>query len=250
MTIEAKFTNPKSDLEKQKAYADSLEKKGFNYGFAVGTAFVESMRNTHYKHTGTALDELIDNSIEAGATQVSIALGYNNGSTAKPDALAVIDDGHGMPKGMLRPAAAWGGTHRHDEKSRTGFGRFGFGLPSASVNQARRFSIFSKVNKDVWRSVTIDLDEIADGKYNNNGIVQVPAEQENTSPPKWVMDHIAQHMPGGKLSNGSVVVWEKMDRIKWGTTKGMRDNLLQHFGVTFRNYLRQTVIKVVSSVVV
>lgn len=244
MTIEAKIENPKSDLEKQKAYAESLAAKGFDYGFAVGTAFVESMRNTHYKHTGTALDELIDNSIEAGATQVCIALGYGGGSTAKPDALAVIDDGHGMPKGMLRPAAAWGGTHRHNEDTRTGFGRFGFGLPSASVNQARRFSIYSITEGDIWRSVTVDLDEIAEGKYTDEtGKVHVPPELEGTEPPKWVMDHAAEYMPGGKLTHGTVVIWEKMDRIKWSTTKGMRDNLLQHFGVMFRNYLRQTGIK-------
>lgn len=244
MTIEAKIKNPQSDLDKQKAYAESLAAKGFDYGFAVGTAFVESMRNTHYKHTGTALDELIDNSIEAGATQVCIALGYGGGSTAKPDALAVIDDGHGMPKGMLRPAAAWGGTHRHNEDTRTGFGRFGFGLPSASVNQARRFSIYSLTEGDIWRSVTVDLDEIAEGKYTDKtGKVHVPPELEGTEPPKWVMDHVAEHMPGGKLSHGTVVIWEKMDRVKWSTTKGMRDNLLQHFGVMFRNYLHQTGIK-------
>jgi hypothetical protein len=245
MAIDAKIENPKTDLEKQKAYAESLAAKGFDYGFAVGTAFVESMRNTHYKHTGTALDELIDNSIEAGATQVCIALGYGGGSTAKPDALAVIDDGHGMPKGMLRPAAAWGGTHRHNEDTRTGFGRFGFGLPSASVNQARRFSIYAITEGDaVWRSVTVDLDDIAKGNYTDDtGKVHVPEEVEGTEPPKWVLDHIAKHMPGGKLSHGTVVMWEKMDRIKWNTTKGMRDNLLQHFGVMFRNYLHKTGIK-------
>jgi len=244
MATEAKIENPQSDLEKQKAYAESLEAKGFDYGFAVGTAFVESMRNTHYNHTGTALDELIDNSIEAGATQVCIALGYTGGSTAKPDALAVIDDGHGMPKGMLRPAVAWGGTHRHNEDTRTGFGRFGFGLPSASVNQARRFSIYSTTDGSTWRSVTVDLDEIANGDYTDQtGKVHVPTEKEGTAPPKWVMDHIFERMPGQKLSHGTVVIWEKMDRIKWNTTKGMRENLLQHFGVMFRNYLQRTGIK-------
>ncbi len=244
MTIKAKIKSPQSDLERQKAYAESLAAKGFDYGFAVGTAFVESMRNTHYKHTGTALDELIDNSIEAGATQVCIALGYSGSSTAKPDALAVIDDGHGMPKGMLRPAAAWGGTHRHNDDTRTGFGRFGFGLPSASVNQARRFSIYSIADGETWRSVTVDLDEIAKGKYTDEtGKVHVPEERENTPPPKWVLEHISKHMPGGSLGHGTVVIWEKMDRIKWSTTKGMRDNLLQHFGVMFRNYLQQTGIK-------
>jgi hypothetical protein len=244
MTTEAKIENPTSDLEKQKAYAESIAAKGFDYGFAVGSAFVDSMRNTHYKHTGTALDELIDNSIEAGATQVCIALGYTGRSSAVPDALAVIDDGHGMPKGMLRLAAAWGGTHRHNDTDRTGLGRFGFGLPSASVNQAMKFSIYSITEGETWRSVTVDLEEIRDGKYTDEtGKVHVPPEDEGTQPPKWVLEHISEHMPGGRLTHGTVVVWEKMDRVKWKTTKGMRENLLQHFGVMFRNYLQQTGIK-------
>jgi len=244
------ISTDKTELQKQIAYANELKAKGFDYGFAVGTAFVESMRNTHYKHTGTALDELIDNSIEAGASQVCIALGYSQKSKAKPDALAVIDDGHGMPPGMLRPAAAWGGTHRHNDEVRTGFGRFGFGLPSASVNQARKFSIYSVVAGGNWHCVSVDLDEIAAGKHTDKtGKVHVPEEQENCEPPKWVFEHIECHMPGGKLPHGTVVIWDKMDRIKWSTTKGMRDNLLQHFGVMYRNYLQQTGIKFDGTVV-
>jgi Histidine kinase-, DNA gyrase B-, and HSP90-like ATPase len=233
----------KSELQKQQEYADSLAEKGFDYGFAVGAAFVESMRNTHYKHTGTALDELVDNSIEAGATQIAIALGYSGKSDAKPDALAVIDDGHGMPSKMLRPAAAWGGTHRHSQDNRTGFGRFGFGLPSASVNQARRFTIYSIVDGGDWYGVTIDLDEIADGKHTDpSGKVHVP-EEEQISPPKWVMEHVSKNISSQPFTHGTVVLWEKMDRVKWSTTNGMRTNLLQHFGVMYRNYINQVQLK-------
>ncbi len=233
----------KNQLIQQQEYSESLAEKGFDYGFAVGTAFVESMRNTHYKHTGTALDELVDNSIEAGATRIAIALGYSGKSDAKPDALAVIDDGHGMPSKMLRPAAAWGGTHRHHQDNRTGFGRFGFGLPSASVNQARRFTIYSIVDGGEWYGVTIDLDEIADGKHTDaSGKVHVP-EENKMAPPKWVMDHIAKNVRSQPFTHGTVVLWEKMDRVKWSTTNGMRTNLLQHFGVMYRNYLNQVDIK-------
>lgn len=229
---------PTSQLEQQIEYSKRLAEQGFDYGFAIGEAFIQSMRNTLYKHTGTALDELVDNAIEAGATQVSIALHGDK----KPDALAVIDDGHGMPRKMLRPAAAWGGTHRHQDETRTGLGRFGFGLPSASVNQAKCFTIYSKVDGGDWFAVTIDLEKVAKEYTDKTGKVHVPQERAET-PPAWVSAHAKKHIPGGELEHGTVVLWERLDRITWTTTKGLRDNLLQHFGVTYRNYLQQTGLK-------
>jgi Histidine kinase-, DNA gyrase B-, and HSP90-like ATPase len=223
-----------NELEKQTAYAESLENAGFDYGLAVGSAFAESMRNTYYKHTGTALDEINDNGIEAGAGEIHTVLAYYGKSEAKPDAIATIDNAHGMGPRMLRLSVLWGGTHR--EGSRTGFGRFGFGLPSASVNQCRRFTVFSIVEGGDWHSVVVDLDDVRDGKYTRAGkIVIPPANAEH--PPKWVMDYIKANFPEGHLKHGTVVLWEKIDRLKWKTTAAMTKNLLEHFGTTYRNYL-------------
>jgi hypothetical protein len=227
-----------SELRKQEKYAKGLVKQGFDFGLAVGSAFVESMRNTYYKHTGTALDELVDNSIEAGASNIHVALGYED-SEKKPMSIAVIDDGHGMVPEMIRLSVLWGGTHR--EGSRQGFGRFGFGLPSASVNQARRFSVFSRVDGGQWHHVTVDLDDIRAGKYTDKKTGRVVApETAKGELPAWVTEYVKAHLPGGILNRGSVVVWEKLDRIKWKTTAAMTKNLLEHFGVTYRNYLSQT----------
>lgn len=224
------------ELSKQKQYAERLEKSGFDYGLAVGSAFAESMRNTYYKHTGTALDEIKDNAIEAGANEIHTALGFGD-SDAKPNAIAVIDNGHGMVPSMLRLAVLWGGTHR--EGSRSGFGRFGFGLPSASVNQCRRFSVFSITQKGSWHGVTVDLDDMRDGKYTDrkSGRVVMP-EAKPIEPPKWILDYIKSNFSSKKLSRGTVVLWEKVDRLKWKTTSAMSKNLLEHFGLTYRNYLR------------
>lgn len=237
MTDNIHTTPDTSELRKQETYAKGLVEKGFDFGLAVGSAFVESMRNTYYRHTGTALDELIDNSIEAGASNIHIALGYED-SEKKPTSIAVIDDGHGMVPEMIRLSVLWGGTHR--EGSRSGFGRFGFGLPSASVNQARRFSVFSKVEAGDWQHVTVDLDDIRQGKYTDKktGRVVAPATVRG-APPKWVLEYISQNLPDGDLPRGTIVVWEKLDRIKWKTTSSMTKNLLEHFGVTYRNYIGQ-----------
>ena len=110
----------------------------------LANAFVKGMRDIGYKSTAFALDELIDNSIQAGARKIHVAFGYaGKGSEKKPDMLAIVDDGHGMDPLMVRASVIWGGTHRHND--RTGFGRYGYGLPSACVSIGRRYSVFSKV---------------------------------------------------------------------------------------------------------
>ena len=223
------------ELQKQIAYAEDMSRKGLD-GFVAPAAFIESMRNTYYTHTGTAIDELIDNAIEAGATAVHIVPGYYGKSTAKPDALAIIDNGHGMVKQMLSLAVMWGGTHR--EGSRSGLGRFGFGLPNASVNQGRRFTVYSKTRGAEWMAVTIDLDDIKDGKYHDKHGRIVRPDVTAKEPPKWVLDYILKEFAGGQLNNGTIVLWEKLDRLSWSTISGLTRNLLEHFGVTFREYLK------------
>lgn len=51
------------------------------------------------------------------------------------------------------------------------------------------------------------------------------------------MEYIQNNFGGKSLKHGTVVVWEKVDRLKWKTSQAMTKNLLEHFGATYRNYL-------------
>src|SRR5262245_4337056 len=118
-------------IDRQKAYVANLEKSHFKHTLTVGAAFVRGIRDLGYKHTGTALDELIDNSFEAGSANVHIVLNEDgSGRKGSVTKIAVIDDGCGMIPEMIHVAMLWGGTDR--ENSRTGIGRYGYGLPSSS----------------------------------------------------------------------------------------------------------------------
>src|SRR5262245_18173277 len=124
----------KTTLSRQQATVKKLHDENFAFGLTVGAAFVRSMRRSGYRPSAKALDELIDNSYESGAANVHVVFGYEGTkSEKKPEQLAVIHDGIGMPPDIIRLAAVWGGTDR--ENSRTGIGRFGFGLPSACISQ-------------------------------------------------------------------------------------------------------------------
>lgn len=152
--------------QSQDAYAARLDNDNFPFTLAVGAAFVRGMREVGYRNTATALSELLDNSVEAEASQVHVIFGYDQ-SSKKPARIAVIDDGHGMSPSMLRASVLWGGTHRED--GRDGLGRFGYGLPSSCVSQGRAFDVYSKRKQHAWHKVGIDLDAIADGLFTTEG---------------------------------------------------------------------------------
>ena len=221
-----------SNLEKQKAYVESLIKKKFKFGLTVGEAFVRSIRDLGYKHSGTALDELVDNSMQAGAANVHVVFGFEGAkSKANPSEIAIIDDGHGMVPDMIRLGMTWGGTHREDD--RTGFGRYGYSLPSACVSTGRRYTVYSKPKDATLYSVTVDIDDLCDGKYTNDaGDIIVPVAVK-AKLPKFVEDHIGKHFPGKAWTGGTIVVIEKPDKLTWKSANGLQDNLLTHFGVTY-----------------
>jgi hypothetical protein len=47
-------------------------------------------------------------------------------------------------------------------------------------------------------------------------------------------------MLGHELVHGTVVVIDKLDRLNWVTSRTLEDKLLEHFGITYRNYVRRT----------
>jgi hypothetical protein len=236
-------TKTSNGLEAQKAYVEGMTKQGhFKFGLMVGAAFVRGIRDIGYKHTGSALAELGDNGLQAGAQNIHVAFETNK-SGAKVTALAVIDDGHGMIPDMIRFSVMWGGTHR--ENDRTGMGRYGYGLPSASVSQGKRFTVYScpRGGKEFY-AVTVDVDAISEGKNTDEtGEIVIP-EARPAKLPKFVQDHITAQFPGGKLEHGTVVVIENLDKVSHSSVNGLRNHLLEFFGVTYQKVLRNAQIVV------
>lgn len=230
-TKAAKGTKTTGVLQLQKEYVDRLEKENFGYGLAVGTAFVRGMRDVGYRNSATAIDDLIDNSFEAGSESVHVVL-HDDGSGRKGNVtqIAVIDDGCGMIPEMIRVAVLWGGTHR--EGSRKGIGRFGYGLPSASVSQGQRFEVYSQPDGGQLHMTAVDLQEIEQGRLTDDkGQIVVPAAKPSKLP-RFVQDYIDEHMDG-KWTKGTVVVIDKLDKCTWKAINAFRNHLLEHFGVTY-----------------
>jgi hypothetical protein len=221
------------DLAAQQQYAQRMVDDGFDFGLTHTQAFVRGIRDLGYKSTATALDELVDNADQADAKRVHVFWE----EAAKPTWIAIADDGHGMVPDMIRLAVVWGGTHREDD--RQGFGRYGYGLPSSSVSIGRKFSVFSKAEGGDWHAVSLDLDDMAAGAYSDGHKIVIP-EPNATEIPTHVLRRAqsgdaARALTGG---HGSVVLIEKVDRLTWRTGTALKRNLLEHFGLVYRNFLR------------
>lgn len=235
LTDEGTYLVP-SGLRAQRRFVAERIKKEAGFDLMIADSFVRGIRELGYKSNAHAVDELVDNSQQAGATNIHIAFGFTGNSDAKPTELAIIDDGHGMDAEMIRVAMMWGGTHR--EGSREGFGRFGFGLPSASMSIAREYTVYSWT-RDVSevKGATFSLDALAAGDYRApDGRTAVPAAV-TAKLPDWVRGYIAESFPGGIPVSGTVVLLNKLDGLEWKTAKVLGDKLVDHIGVVYRNFL-------------
>lgn len=246
-----KASHLKSIQSQQDDYVAEMKKTHKKYVPLIATKnFMISIRDSGYKSTGTAINELIDNSIEAKASEVMIFNTYDNGDIGD---IFVIDNGSGMSGDMMKHAVAWAGTHRH--LSDDFWGKYGFGLPSAGMFLTEEYELFSK-RKDSsnWSSINISLANIQAENYDSSdGIVTVP-EPKSTKLPKAVIDYLSKQ--GVELSNGTVVQLKSPKKyltgITWGynTTSSLEGSLLRSIGVTYRKHqLLNTTIRVNNNIV-
>src|SRR6476661_5162897 len=146
------------------------------------------MRDNGYKNAAYAIAELMDNSIQAGATTVQLLCADRESQVdqrvrKRLHEVAVLDNGCGMDADTLQIALQFGnGTHLAAEQQ-TGMGRFGMGLPSASISQCQSVDVWSWTDgvENALHSY-IDLPAINTGKMR-----YLPEPQHKSIPEVWVI---------------------------------------------------------------
>jgi hypothetical protein len=218
-----------TDLENQHNYVESLKAQG-DRGFALiaASAFVKGMRDSGYRSTATAIDELIDNAYQSQASRVDLVCSCD--SNNRVEDIFVIDDGHGMEPDMIRAAVLWGGTHRFND--RTGFGRYGFGLPSAAVSMTERYAVYSKTLDGKWHAVNIDLLAIASGQLTSRDGLIVAPSPSSSEPPAFVKAYLGERV----LDQGTVIHLVAPDKLTSGfrNVQSFEQKMLEHLGVIYR----------------
>jgi Histidine kinase-, DNA gyrase B-, and HSP90-like ATPase len=227
-------TKLSSEIERQR---NSVKELGDQFTFPLfnSTKALESQRESGYRNSASAAREIVDNAIEAGANRIHIVMDrprerktYQRRDTVT--AIAFIDDGSGMLPEMARYSLSWGGgTHFHDHEF---IGKFGFGLPNASINQTRRVEVYTRISKgEAWTKAWLDI-----GEYSGEGSTQSIPEPKQANLPEFVTRYLERTK--WELDRGTIVVWDQPDRLTYSTAASLKEHLLDDFGVTYRNLMK------------
>lgn len=178
------------------------------------TLLTASIRSIGYS-LGTAIADIVDNSVSAGARVVSIRF------QATLDWLAIVDDGCGMTAEELRQAMRFGSRAPTEQRDEGDLGRYGLGLKTASFSQCRALTVISKKQGTI-SACRWDLDAIEDWS-----LIELDPNETRGLPCAERLD---------ELAHGTVVVWERLDRVG-----DERDGALQaaerHLSLVFHRYL-------------
>jgi len=153
-----------------------------------------SLRDMGYEFA-TAVADLVDNSIEAGATHVAIDIEFEGENSW----VRIADNGSGMSPAQLREAMRYGSSRKYGTDD---LGKFGLGLKVASLSQCRRLTVASSRNRDRADATAYCWDLTHIQKTNRWELV--PMTRESAGP------SIFEPL---KSSSGTVVLWEQLDRI-------------------------------------
>lgn len=155
---------------------------------------IHSLRDLGYEFA-PAVADLVDNSIEAGASKVDIQIQF----AGENSWVRISDNGSGMSASSLREAMRYGSSSR--DYGDDDLGKFGLGLKTASMSQCRTLTVSSKPGgTGAVSSFSWDLDHIA--KSDEWEVLTV---LKNDLP-----QPIRQSLDDGYHT---VVLWEKLDRV-------------------------------------
>ena len=191
---------------------------------------ITALRDSGYNDTASAIAELIDNSIEAKAKNIKVLAEVEKVRVRERVSqhivsLAIFDDGEGMSPDVLSMCLQFGNGMRLN--SRSGIGRFGIGLPNASISQCRRVDVYSWQNGECYFTY-LDIDEV---KKNDQQDIILP---EKAKLPAHYKKHLSKEEIG---ESGTLIVWSQCDRLDIKRPKTLYDRMQRSLCRIYRHYL-------------
>jgi hypothetical protein len=190
---------------------------------------IRSLRDIGYEFVDAVAD-IVDNSIEAEATAISIRLEFNG----EDSYLTIADNGIGMASKEIHEALRFGSNSSYSEYE--DLGRYGLGLKTASLSQAEKLTVSSRRSSERARinSFCWSLEHIE--KTNRWEILEVDRND--------LKNEVYNHL---NRTTGTVVTWEKLGRLlgyKYPLGEHARkqsaqmiDSLKNHLGMVFHRFL-------------
>ena len=154
---------------------------------------MKSLRDVGYDFS-SAVADIVDNSIEAGATKIEINVEFHGDKSF----VTIADNGRGMTPEQIIEAMRFGSDRDYSKED---LGKFGLGLKTSSLSQCRFFAVASRTAKqDKAEAYCWDMDYVE--KTDKWHVLSL--EDKTWAP--VVYDPL-------KKNTGTVVLWWKVDRM-------------------------------------
>lgn len=185
-----------------------------------------SMRDLGYS-LETAIADLVDNSISAGADAIDIICDLSG----RQPLVVIVDNGKGMTDIELLDAMRHGTANPRQQRSPRDLGRFGLGLKTASFSQCRSLTVVS-ARHGVRCGAEWNLDRI---DFADDWVLSILDDADLDALP--YVDLIGVH--------GTAVIWRELDRLVEDEAGDRRDEIVsekldalgRHLSLVFHRFL-------------
>lgn len=190
---------------------------------------IETVRDNGYNDTASAISELIDNSIDAKSKNIQILIFEKTVTKAnRPmkeiSKIVIVDDGKGMNVEEMETSLQFGNGTKSNNTDDEIIGKFGIGLPNASVSQCKKVEVYSwQKNSNLY--TYLDVDEIVDNEQETiNDIIEkkLPDEIKNEISPSL---------------SGTAIIWSKCDNLDIARGETLYRRMSKKLCRVFRHYL-------------
>lgn len=192
-----------------------------------GAQNILDSQNNGYRDTGSAISELVDNSIQANAKSVDIIIVQDKRNRDEIIDVMIIDDGDGMNEDQFEFALQRSSGTRAGAKK--GLGKYGEGLPNASLSQTKRTEIYTRVKGGDLLFNYMDIQEM----YEEGN-----AELKDVIKKKEIDIPLIKSGAYSEKNISTIVHWVSPNRIKPRNTTRICEDLHKQLGRIFRYYLQ------------
>lgn len=192
---------------------------------------IQSMRALGYSFS-TALADVIDNSISAGADVIEIITPVD--ADTEPF-LGILDNGSGMCESSLLESLRHASKNPNEKRREKDLGRFGLGMKTASLSQCREFIVITKTELGTY-SAGWSIDTVS---KEQSWMVSVYDRQEFRSFPCFeFLD---------ELPHGTLILWRNFDNLtaKSGDVfSALTEKLVEareHLGLVYHRFISDSI---------
>lgn len=196
--------------------------------------YTDALRSTGYKNIECAVAEIVDNSFEAEAKNVFIIVKSSISELTNRkcvNEIAFLDNGTGMTKDIVQSCLGIGFGNR---QARRGMGRFGVGLPQASLHVCPLVEVYSWQEYNICYKSYLDLQKIKNGdqkSFQEPDICEIPREYIK------YLDYNIGNINYQFNQSGTLVVWKNCDNVSPKTVTPLFERLELALGQKFRYWI-------------